>query len=150
MQCLTSLDQFRSQEPILAAVGELQFEVVQERMRSEYGVETTLDPLPFTVARWVLGGWPVRGDVVTGLAEVQGARQRTTFLTVSPAAAQAVEKVGRIFNAVTVKDMCTSHRIPAPRQSPLDRQHQVPFAALPGARCVVTSTTHLSPPVLPS
>ena len=39
-------------------MGQLQFEVVQERMRSEYGVETTLEPLPWTVARWVLAGWP--------------------------------------------------------------------------------------------
>ena len=62
------------QEPILAAVGQLQFEVVQERMRSEYGVDTTLEPLPWTVARWVLAGWP------------------------------AVERAGRIFNALTVKD----------------------------------------------
>ena len=74
VQCLYSLDAFRSAEPILAAVGQLQFEVVQERMRTEYGVETLLDPLPYAVARWVLGGWP------------------------------AVEKAGRIFNALTVKD----------------------------------------------
>ncbi len=60
--------------PILAAVGQLQFEVVQERLRTEYGVETVLDPLPFTVARWVRGGWP------------------------------AIQKAGRIFNSQVVKD----------------------------------------------
>jgi peptide chain release factor 3 len=42
-------------EPILAVVGELQFEVMQSRLESEYGVETTLQRLPFKLARWVRG-----------------------------------------------------------------------------------------------
>jgi len=42
-------------EPILGAVGRLQFEVVQHRLRSEYGVETGLEPLGFEVIRWVEG-----------------------------------------------------------------------------------------------
>jgi peptide chain release factor 3 len=42
-------------EPILAAVGELQFDVVQARLETEYGVETTLERLAFTCARWVEG-----------------------------------------------------------------------------------------------
>lgn len=61
-------------EPILAAVGQLQFEVVQFRLQNEYGVETQLELLPYSVARWVEGGW------------------------------DALEKVGRLFNTVTVKD----------------------------------------------
>jgi peptide chain release factor 3 len=68
-----SLDEFR-REPILAAVGQLQFEVVQFRMLSEYGVETTLEGLGYSLARWVAGGWP------------------------------AIEKAGRVFNTLTVKD----------------------------------------------
>jgi peptide subunit release factor RF-3 len=36
-------------DPILAAVGQLQFEVVQSRMETEYGVETILEPLPYQV-----------------------------------------------------------------------------------------------------
>ncbi len=40
-------------EPVLAAVGELQFEVVTARLRAEYGVETATSKLPFTRARWV-------------------------------------------------------------------------------------------------
>lgn len=43
------------QEPILGAVGQLQFEVVQFRLISEYGVETHLDMLPHKLARWVSG-----------------------------------------------------------------------------------------------
>jgi peptide chain release factor 3 len=43
-------------------------------LQNEYGVETTVEYLPYSVARWVDGGW------------------------------EALEKVGRIFNTVTVKD----------------------------------------------
>lgn len=43
--------------PILAAVGPLQFEVVQSRLQSEYGVDVTLERLPFAAARWALAGW---------------------------------------------------------------------------------------------
>jgi peptide chain release factor 3 len=40
-------------EPILAAVGELQFDVVRFRLESEYSTQTELHWLPFKVARWV-------------------------------------------------------------------------------------------------
>ena len=42
-------------EPVLAAVGRLQFDVTQFRLQAEYGVETTVEPLPYTVARWLVG-----------------------------------------------------------------------------------------------
>ncbi len=42
-------------EPILAAVGQLQFDVVQSRLRSEYSVETRLEPLSYRHARWLEG-----------------------------------------------------------------------------------------------
>ncbi len=73
VQILYSTDNSK-REPILAAVGQLQFEVVQFRLMQEYGVDTRLDPLPYSVARWVDGGW------------------------------EALDKVGRIFNTVVVKD----------------------------------------------
>ena len=38
-------------ESILAGLGELQFEAVGERLRTEFGVQLRLEPLPFTVAR---------------------------------------------------------------------------------------------------
>lgn len=74
VQVLYSTDEYIT-DPVLAAVGQLQFEVVQYRMKDEYGVDTTLDPLPYTVARWVTGGW----DVLSG--------------------------VGRLFNTITMKDV---------------------------------------------
>jgi peptide chain release factor 3 len=40
-------------EPILGVVGRLQFEVVQFRLESEYGVETRLEPTPYSHVRWV-------------------------------------------------------------------------------------------------
>jgi len=74
VQILHSTDESK-RELILAAVGQLQFEVVQFRLAQEYGVETRLEPLPFTVARWVTGGW------------------------------DALEKAGRLFNTFVVKDL---------------------------------------------
>ena len=73
VQIMYSADEAK-RDPILAAVGQLQLEVVQFRMQNEYGVETRVEMLPFTVARWVDGGWEI------------------------------LEKVGRLFNTVAVKD----------------------------------------------
>ena len=73
VQIMYSADESK-RDPILAAVGQLQLEVVKFRLESEYGVETLVEPLPYTVARWVEGGWP------------------------------ELERLGRLFNTVTVKD----------------------------------------------
>lgn len=42
---------------LLAAVGQLQFEVVQARLESEYNVKSSFEPLGYTLARWADGGW---------------------------------------------------------------------------------------------
>ncbi|MBD0336004.1 MAG: peptide chain release factor 3 [Cyanobacteria bacterium Co-bin13] len=73
VQIMFSTDESK-RDPIVAAVGQLQFEVVQFRLQNEYNVETLLEALPFSVARWVDGGW------------------------------EALEKVDRLFNTATVKD----------------------------------------------
>ena len=73
IQIMYSTDEFK-RGPILAAVGQLQFEVVQFRLQQEYGAETKLEPLSYSVARWVTGGW------------------------------KALAKAGRLFNTITVKD----------------------------------------------
>lgn len=44
-----------SREPILAAVGALQFDVVRYRLENEYGVETILEPLGYELVRWITG-----------------------------------------------------------------------------------------------
>jgi peptide chain release factor 3 len=42
-------------DPILGAVGVLQFEIIQHRLETEYKVSIRLSPLPFQHARWVQG-----------------------------------------------------------------------------------------------
>ncbi len=42
-----------ARDPILGAVGQLQFEVFQHRMNEEYGVEIFLDNQPYRVIRWL-------------------------------------------------------------------------------------------------
>jgi peptide chain release factor 3 len=41
--------------PILGAVGRLQFDVLVDRLKREYGVQIGLEPLSFQSARWVTG-----------------------------------------------------------------------------------------------
>ncbi len=62
VQVFYALDQMR-REPILAAVGELQFDVVVARLASEYGVETSIEPLPHIMARWIEAEEPVLRQV---------------------------------------------------------------------------------------
>jgi peptide chain release factor 3 len=54
VQVLYNIDAFR-REPILAVVGELQFDVVQARLENEYNVPTSLERQPMSVVRWVTG-----------------------------------------------------------------------------------------------
>jgi peptide chain release factor 3 len=41
---------------IIGVVGVLQFEVLSYRLKDEYGVDIQVQMLPYTTARWVLGG----------------------------------------------------------------------------------------------
>jgi peptide chain release factor 3 len=73
VQILYDIDQSK-RDPILAAVGQLQLEVVQHRLENEYSVETRVEAMGFQVARWVGGGW------------------------------NSLDEIGRIFNCKTVQD----------------------------------------------
>ena len=44
--------------PILGAIGRLQFEVLQHRLKEEYACPVLLEPRGFQMARWLQGGWP--------------------------------------------------------------------------------------------
>jgi peptide chain release factor 3 len=44
--------------PILGAVGRLQFEVLQHRLKNEYACPVIMEPRGFQMARWLQGGWP--------------------------------------------------------------------------------------------
>ncbi len=54
VQVLYNVNAFK-REPILAVVGQLQFDVVQARLKSEYNVPTDLERLPHTYLRWIKG-----------------------------------------------------------------------------------------------
>jgi len=54
VQVLYERDSTR-REPIVAVVGELQFDVVEARLASEYGVTVQIERLPHVAARWVDG-----------------------------------------------------------------------------------------------
>jgi peptide chain release factor 3 len=56
-------------DPIAGAVGRLQFDVVESRLKEEYGVSVMVDALPYVCARWIKGPeekirrvrWPTSG-----------------------------------------------------------------------------------------
>jgi len=54
MQVLYDTDAYR-RDPILAVVGQLQFDVVRARLEAEYSVATALEPLGYRFSRWVDG-----------------------------------------------------------------------------------------------
>ena len=56
MACFGRLSR-RAEAAAAAAVGQLQFDVVQHRMQAEYGVETLMEPTSYNIARWAEGGW---------------------------------------------------------------------------------------------
>jgi peptide chain release factor 3 len=55
-----------SREPILGAVGALQFDVVRARLETEYNVETILEPMTFSAVRWVEGDGAEIANIGTG------------------------------------------------------------------------------------
>jgi len=58
--------------PLLAAVGPLQFEVVQFRLESEYGAVSRLEQAPWTVVRWLPVG--IKEEELDALSLPTGAR----------------------------------------------------------------------------
>jgi len=44
-------------DPILAAVGQLQFEVVASRLQTEYGIETKYETMPYEVPPVLICLW---------------------------------------------------------------------------------------------
>jgi peptide chain release factor 3 len=57
---------YGKREPILGVVGALQFDIVEARMKNEYGVACQVDKLPHTAARWI------QDDAGTALKLPQG------------------------------------------------------------------------------
>ena len=69
-------------EIVLAAVGELQFDVVVARLAAEYGVPTSAERLPFRTARWVVGAAAAIAQVYWPYAGVLRLRDRDGRLVV--------------------------------------------------------------------
>ena len=67
------------QDPLIAAVGRLQFDVLQYRLREEYRVETVLDALPFTCSAW-LDGDPATFKAPSASMIVKDQRDRVVVL----------------------------------------------------------------------
>ncbi len=55
------------QEPILGAVGRLQFDVITHRLLSEYRVEPRLERLDYAIARWIMGEAPLERLADSGI-----------------------------------------------------------------------------------
>ena len=73
VQILYDIDESK-RDPILAAVGQLQMDVVKHRLKNEYGVDSILESMPYQIARWVSEGW------------------------------SSIDELGRVFNCKIVKD----------------------------------------------
>jgi len=81
IQMLYNINAFK-REPILAVVGQLQFDVAQSRLKTEYNTPTILERLPHTHLRWIIGDeseiqkLPERGEVIVA----RDARERWAAL----------------------------------------------------------------------
>ncbi|MCB9898554.1 MAG: peptide chain release factor 3 [Planctomycetes bacterium] len=69
-------------DPLVAAVGRLQFDVLQYRLADEYGVETTLTPMPYECSAWLEGDRETFHAPTTALV-ARDARDRTVVLFTS-------------------------------------------------------------------
>ncbi|NQZ59624.1 MAG: peptide chain release factor 3, partial [Lentisphaeraceae bacterium] len=65
--------------PFVAAVGRLQFEVLQHRLKEEYNVDTRLEMLPYTCSAW-LEGEPKSFQVPYSARLVQDKKERAMVL----------------------------------------------------------------------
>lgn len=68
---------------IFAAVGQLQFEVMQYRLKDEYGVVTAITPLPYQCSAWLLGDLATFKKTTTALI-VQDRLERPIVLFSEP------------------------------------------------------------------
>lgn len=71
--------------PLLGAVGSLQFDVLQYRLETEYGAASRLEPMPWSLIRWVAPGGPGettlhQQDLPTGCRLAQDASGRSVIL----------------------------------------------------------------------
>ena len=71
---------YGKREPILGVVGALQFDIVEARMKNEYGVVCQVDKLPHTSARWIGEGAPTSLKLPQGVLETVDRDERRVLL----------------------------------------------------------------------
>ena len=85
--CRCSCPHTGLRHPIVGVVGPLQFDVIEARLQSEYGIPCTVDPLPHVAARWPV---PEPGDAkpltltTSGVMQVKDRQGRDVLLFESP------------------------------------------------------------------
>ena len=81
-------------EPILGAVGKLQFEVVQFRLATEYGVKADLEPLAFESILWVEGSEEDLEEAYfgSGVRQLEDAQGRPVVLTMDARSGEYLAK----------------------------------------------------------
>jgi peptide chain release factor 3 len=80
-----------SNDPVIAAVGKLQFEVLQYRLSDEYGVETQVSPLAFECSAWLEGNLESFQPPTTALV-TKDSRGKTVVLFTSEWDKQAARR----------------------------------------------------------
>ena len=71
---------YGKREPILGVVGALQFDIVEARMKNEYGVVCGVDRLPHTAARWIANDTGARLKLPQGVLETVDRDERRVLL----------------------------------------------------------------------
>ncbi len=74
-------------EPILGVVGPLQLDIVEARLKQEYGVECKIDPLSYTAMRWVTADAKTLSDIEnrsTGILRAVDRDEHPVLLFESP------------------------------------------------------------------
>ena len=87
----------------------IQFEVVQARLKSEYNVDSDLEPIGYTLARWADGGWDGQCIIIPiCLSKVICVRINSSFsLCFTLHKTKAVDKAdadGKLFGIMIVQD----------------------------------------------
>ncbi len=71
--------------PVVGVVGALQFDVIAARLQSEYGIQCSVEPLPYIAARWPVGEGGVSSMTLplSGVLAVTDRKQRDVLLFAS-------------------------------------------------------------------
>src|SRR5690606_27747213 len=69
-----------ARDPIVGVAGTLQFDVIVARLRSEYNVESRIEPLSYVAARWIESSSDTLRDVPSSVLMTVDRRDRPVLL----------------------------------------------------------------------